>query len=159
MADWQFKVLFDGECPFCKLEARWLSHLGRGNRLVMEDIAAPDFDPGRYGTTLDELMGTLHGVFPDGRLTRGVETFRQAYRAIGLGWVLAPTGWPGLRQVFDGLYTLFARYRVRMGGLFGRRCVAGRCAIPGVKPSRGGKITQEPRPLVDQPVLQGEEPS
>jgi predicted DCC family thiol-disulfide oxidoreductase YuxK len=130
MGEWHFKVLFDGECPFCRLEARWLGRLDRFGHLVLEDIAAPGFDPGRYGSTLAELMGSLHGVFPDGRMTRGVETFRQAYRAVGLGWVLAPTGWPVLRPAFDALYALFARYRVRLGGLFGRSCDGARCSVP-----------------------------
>ena len=52
----------------------------------------------------------------------------------GLGWALAPTGWPVFRQVFDALYTLFARHRVRMGGLFGRGCVNDRCSVPRSKP-------------------------
>ena len=137
MADWRFKVLYDGECPFCRVEARWLRALGRDGRLALEDIAAPSFDPAPYGRTMDDLMGTLHGVFPDGRQTHGVETFRQAYRAVGLGWVLAPTRWPGLRPLTDFLYRLFARYRVRMGGLFGRGCSAGRCAIPAKSPPGG----------------------
>ena len=130
MDDWRFKILFDGECPFCRLEARWLGALNRSGYLVLEDIAAPGFDPGRYGTTLQALMGSLHGVFPDGRQTLGVETFRQAYRAVGLGWVLAPTGWPLLRPVSDALYTLFARHRVRVGSIFGPRCVSDRCSVP-----------------------------
>ena len=133
MAGWQFKVLFDGECPFCRIEARWLGYLNRSGRLAIEDIAAADFDPARYGSTLSELMGSLHGVFPDGRKTLGVETFREAYRAVGLGWLLAPTGWPVLRQIFDALYVLFARYRVRLGGAFGRPCAGGRCAVPSTK--------------------------
>ena len=133
MAEWQFKVLYDSECPFCRLEARWLGVLNRSGRLALEDIAATDFDPSRYGRTLAELMGTIHGVFPDGRLTVGLETFRQAYRALGLSWVFAPTGWPVLRPVFDALYRLFARYRVRLGGLFTRRCVDDRCRIPGTR--------------------------
>jgi predicted DCC family thiol-disulfide oxidoreductase YuxK len=127
---WRFKVLYDGECPFCKLEARWLGHLGRRGGLVVEDIAAPDFDPTSYNTTLPALMGTLHGVFPDGRQTQGMETFRQAYRAVGLGWLLAPTGWPGLRPMVDLLYKAFARHRVKMGRLFGRQCEGDRCALP-----------------------------
>jgi predicted DCC family thiol-disulfide oxidoreductase YuxK len=131
MADWRFKVLFDGECPLCRLEARWLSYLNRSGLLVLEDIAAPDFDPGRYGRTRPELMGTLHGVFPDGRQTRGLETFRQAYRAVGLGWVLAPTGWPLLRTVCDALYVRFARHRVRLGRVFGRSCDSDRCSLGG----------------------------
>jgi predicted DCC family thiol-disulfide oxidoreductase YuxK len=128
---WRFKVLYDGECPFCRVEARWLRALGRrGGRLALEDIASPGFDPARYGRTLPELMGSLHGVFPDGRQTQGVETFRQAYAAAGHGWVLAATRWPVLRPAADALYRLFARYRVRLGGLFGRGCSAGRCAVP-----------------------------
>jgi predicted DCC family thiol-disulfide oxidoreductase YuxK len=129
MNSWTFKVLYDGECPFCRIEARWLARLNRSGRLALEDIAAPDFDPSLYGTTLPELMGTLHGVFPDGRKTRGLETFRQAYGAVGLGWLLAPTRWPFLRPLADFCYTLFARYRVRMGGLFGRSCAGDRCSL------------------------------
>jgi predicted DCC family thiol-disulfide oxidoreductase YuxK len=129
MSAWTFKVLYDGECPFCRIEARWLARLNRSGRLALEDIAAPDFDPGQYGTTLPELMGTLHGVFPDGRKARGLETFRQAYAAVGLGWLCAPTRWPIVRPLADFCYTLFARYRVRMGGLFGRSCATDRCSL------------------------------
>jgi predicted DCC family thiol-disulfide oxidoreductase YuxK len=129
---WCFKVLYDGECPFCRIEARWLRSLGRGGKLALEDIAALGFDATQYDRTLDQLMGSLHGVHPDGRLTTGVETFRQAYRAVGLGWVLAPTRWPILRPITDAMYVLFARYRVRMGELFGRGC-SDRCALPGAR--------------------------
>ena len=48
MAAWRFKVLFDGACPLCRLEVRWLGYLDRSGRLALEDIAAPDFDPGQY---------------------------------------------------------------------------------------------------------------
>jgi hypothetical protein len=61
-------------------------------------------------------MGVMHGVFPDGRIVRKVEAFRQAYRAVGLGWLLAPTGWPLLRQVFDGLTSCSPVIASRLGG-------------------------------------------
>jgi predicted DCC family thiol-disulfide oxidoreductase YuxK len=128
MEEWRFKVLYDGECPFCRVEARWLKRLDRLGRLALEDISAAGFEPGRYGSTLPELMGTLHGVYPDGCKTRGVETFRQAYRTVGLGWLLAPTGWPVLRPGFDALYALFARFRVPVGNRIGRGCAGGRCS-------------------------------
>ena len=130
MSAWRFKLLFDGECPFCQREVRWLQRRNRHGRLAFEDITAPDFDPARYGTTREELMGVIHGVFPDGRVVRKLEVFRQAYRAVGLGWLIAPTGWPVLRWVFDRLYVRFARNRILIGRLFGRSCESGTCDVP-----------------------------
>jgi predicted DCC family thiol-disulfide oxidoreductase YuxK len=124
-----FKLLYDGGCPFCRLEARWLAWWNKRGQLVLEDITAPDFDAAKYGTSHDELMGVMHGVMPDGTLVKKVEAFRQAYRAVGLGWVLAPTGWPLLRPIFDGLYALFARYRVPASRLFGGGCDSGTCEV------------------------------
>lgn len=127
----QFKILYDSECPFCRLEVSWLKRIDRRGNLLAEDIAAPDFDATQYGTTLDTLMGSLHGVTAEGRLTDGMETFRRAYQAAGIGWLAAPTGWPLLRPLFDGLYRLFARHRVKLGRVFGRSCEEDRCAMPG----------------------------
>lgn len=129
MSNWHFKLLYDGECPFCLREVRWLQRRNRLGYLAFEDISSPSFDPLPLGVTREELLGVIHGVFPDGRLARKVEVFRQAYRAVGLGWLIAPTGWPVLRWVFDGLYSLFARYRVRLGRLFGRSCASGSCSV------------------------------
>lgn len=125
----RFTLLYDGECPFCLKEIGWLRWLDRRGLLAFEDIAAPGFDAARYGRTQDELMGSMHGVLPDGRLTTGVETFRQAYGAVGLGWLFAPTGWPVLRPLFDRLYKLFARYRVALGRSLGRNCDTQRCSV------------------------------
>ena len=46
-----------------------------------------------------------------------MEVFRAAYEAVGFGWLAAPTGWTGLRPMFDYGYKLFARNRLRLGGL------------------------------------------
>ena len=129
MNEWHFKLLYDGECPFCLREVRWLQSRNRRKHLAFEDISSPDFDAARLGLTREKLLGVIHGVFPDGRIVCKVEVFRQAYRAVGLGWLVAPTGWPVARWVFDGLYSLFARYRVRLGRLFGRSCAAGTCSV------------------------------
>jgi len=123
-------VLCDGECPFCKVEVRYMARFDRHNRLALVDLAAPGFDPAHFGATMEDSMGTLHGVRPDGSKTTGLKTFREIYRALGVGWILAPTGWPILKQVSDWIYALFARNRVLLGGMFGRQCEAGRCAVP-----------------------------
>jgi len=133
MTDWRFKLLYDGECPFCRREVRWLQRLNRHGHLAFEDVSLPEFDPELYRASREELFGVIHGVFPDGRIVRKVEVFRQAYRAVGLGWLLAPTGWPVLHWLFDGLYLLFARYRIPMGRLFGRSCASGTCGVANLK--------------------------
>ncbi len=137
MGEWRFKLLYDGECPFCLREVRWLQRRNRRGHLAFEDVSSPSFDPSSLGATREELLGVIHGMFPDGRIVSKVEVFRHAYRAVGLGWLIAPTGWPVLRSVFDGLYSLFARYRVRLGRLFGRSCTSGTC---GVSERRGRRI-------------------
>jgi predicted DCC family thiol-disulfide oxidoreductase YuxK len=128
----RYKLLYDGECPFCRTEVAMLKRLDRHNNLDMEDITAVGYDPGRYGLTRGEVMGVLHGILPDGRVVRRVEAIRQAYKTIGLGWLVAPTGLPGVGWALDRMYNVFARNRGRLGTLFGRSCESGKCAI---KPS------------------------
>lgn len=125
-----FTILFDGECPLCSKEIsfmRWLD--GGKGRLVCVDIAAPGFDAGAYGRTLDELMGEIHGVTSEGKLVTGVEVFRMSYGAVGWGWFMAPTAWPGLRWLSDRAYMWFARNRLRLTGR--PACENGRCKVPG----------------------------
>ena len=129
ISDWQFKILYDGECPFCKLEINWLHRKDKFKKLEIVDIAAPEFDPAKYGSTIEVLMGTIHGVLPDGRMVTGMEAFRHAYRAAGVGWIMAPTGWPILKPLFDRFYRIFAANRVKIGEKFGRPCEGGRCKI------------------------------
>lgn len=130
-----FTIFIDGDCPLCRHEARLLSRLDRGRaRLTLIDIAAPGFDPAAHGRTMAELMGTIHGRRPDGSLVTGMEVFRRAYAAVGWGWVLAPTGWPVLRPVFDRLYAWFAKRRLKLTGRGGEACDNGRCRIKPASP-------------------------
>jgi len=130
MDRWPFRVLIDGECPLCRREMRFLSRLDRGpKRLVTEDITAAGFDPNQYGVTMQELMGQIHGVLPDGSLVKGMEVLRRAYDAVGLGWLLAPTSWPVLKSISDAAYAWFARNRLRLTGRAGA-CDSGRCRLP-----------------------------
>jgi len=94
--------------------------------LIVEDISAEGFDPSRYGLTFEEVMGQIHGITWDGRILRGMEVFREAYQAIGLGLLLAPTGWPVIRPISDMAYRWFARNRLRFTGRAGA-CDAHRC--------------------------------
>jgi len=125
-ADWDVKLLFDGECPLCVREVRLLGRFNRRGRLGLEDIATRGFDPGRHGLTRAQVMGHIHALLPDGRVVTGMEAFRRSYAAVGLGWLLAPTAWPLLRPLADRGYAWFAKNRLR---LTGRDCATGTCAV------------------------------
>lgn len=130
MNDGRFTLLYDGACVFCVREVRWLQLWNRRGLLAFEDVSAPGFDPARYGTTQEALMQVMHGVYPDGRIVRALDAFREAYRLVGLGWILAPTKWPVFRPLFEALYRLFARHRMPLGSLFGQSCASGACGLP-----------------------------
>ncbi len=99
----------------CRREVAWLKSRNHNGTLAFEDISVPDFDATRYGKTQAELMGVMHGIFPDGRIVTKVAAFRETYRLIGLGWLIAPTGWPVLSGLADWGYERFARNRVAIG--------------------------------------------
>jgi predicted DCC family thiol-disulfide oxidoreductase YuxK len=138
MDSWSFKVLYDGECPLCRREVQFLQRRNHSGRLVFEDITAPGFDPAVYHSTREELMGVIHGVFNDGRIVSKIAVFREAYRAVGLGWLLAPTGWPGFRWLSNLSYEWFARNRITIGKWFGRKYDSDTCAIPAGKTPDAG---------------------
>lgn len=124
---WEIKLLYDGACPFCRREIHWLRDKDRTNRMLLEDISSPDFDASRYDLTHEAVDGKIHAFLPDGTVITGMEVFRRLYAAVGLGWLLAPTGWPLIRPIADYGYMLFARNRVRLGHAAGRDDAGARC--------------------------------
>ncbi len=119
-------LLYDGACAICNAETGRLRHWNRHTRtLSLVDISADGFDAAPYGKTHADLLGLIHAVKPDGSMLIGVDALRAAYGEVGLGWLWAPTRWPGLRPVFDRFYLWFARNRYRISNL--GRCGSGRC--------------------------------
>ena len=113
----EFTLLYDGLCPLCSKEVTWLYSRNKQEKLGFQDINEAGFDPAIYGKTHAELMAEIHGVYPDGRIIKGMGVFRETYKAVGLGWLMAPTSWPVLKTLFDFIYKLFAKYRVRLASL------------------------------------------
>lgn len=72
----EFTLLYDGKCPICRKEVAWLRWKNTQYRLDFQDIHAEDFDATRFGKTLTELMAEIHGIYPDGRLIKGMPVFR-----------------------------------------------------------------------------------
>lgn len=130
---WELRLFYDGDCPLCAREVAMLRRRDRRNALDLVDIAAPGFDAGAAGLDHATLMARIHGVLPDGRVVEGMEVFRRAYAAVGLGWLLAPSGWPLVGSLFDAAYGWFARNRLR---LTGRQHVCDAACDPGAGPER-----------------------
>jgi predicted DCC family thiol-disulfide oxidoreductase YuxK len=112
----RFRLFYDGDCPLCAREIALLRRLDRRGHLDLVDIAAPGFDGVPDGLDHGDLMARIHGQLPDGRVVEGMEVFRRAYGAVGWGWLLAPTAWPGVRVLANAAYRWFARHRLRLTG-------------------------------------------
>jgi predicted DCC family thiol-disulfide oxidoreductase YuxK len=105
-------IFIDGQCDSCRCQASLLTRLDRGRgRVIVRD--ARHADPAAMVCAPGEALRQVHALLPDGRIVAGMEALRRAYAALGWGWLLAPTGWPVLRPLFDRLYALFARHRMR----------------------------------------------
>lgn len=115
----EVEMFYDGACPLCLRESRLLQKMDRQDKIRFINIAAADFSASAVGKTHYELMSEMHGRLPDGTWVTGVEAFRQFYSAVGFGWLMKLTRLPGIRQLLDAGYRLFARYRLQITG----RCI------------------------------------
>lgn len=118
----ELTVLYDGGCPLCVREVSFLRRRDQRHnpdrlRLAFVDIDAADYEPAAHqNISYREAMGRIHGIDATGTVLRDVAVFRRAYALIGLGWVYAPTSWPLLGPLADGLYGLWARWRLTITG-------------------------------------------
>lgn len=125
--DRRIEVFFDGACPICVREVRFLRRLDRKRRIRFTDIAAADFRASDYGKTMEAFMSEIHGRLPDGTWVRGVEVFRKLYTAVGLAPMVWFTRLPIVAGLLDRAYRVFARNRLR----WTQRCSTngGSCAV------------------------------
>lgn len=107
-------IFYDGQCPLCAKEVAWLQNKAPAGRMLFQDISVPVFDPSIYGKTMAAMMAELHVLDDDGNWYTAMDSTRLIYREIGLGWLVAPTRLPGLKQLFDWAYATFARFRPRL---------------------------------------------
>lgn len=123
---WRVEVFYDGECPLCMREIRMLMRRDEAGLIRFTDIAAKDFDPAAIGLDRSTLMRKIHGRLPTGQLIEGVEVFRQLYESVGFGALVGVSRAPGISQLLDVAYSLFAKNRLRLTG----RCESGACEVP-----------------------------
>jgi predicted DCC family thiol-disulfide oxidoreductase YuxK len=115
---WQIKLLYDGECPLCLREVRFLRQRDAGKgRVAFVDIADPNYDPAAHGgIDFATAMGRIHAILSDGTVVKDLEVFRQVYQVIGLGWVYAAVRWPVIGPLLNWLYGIWANLRLPLTG-------------------------------------------
>ena len=107
-------LIYDSKCAVCQWEVDFLRARDAQGRLTYTDLESEEFEEGAarngrldYATALSSFQA----VRPNGELLRGIECFRAAYAAVGLGWVWAMYDNPVVAACLDAGYALFARYR------------------------------------------------
>jgi predicted DCC family thiol-disulfide oxidoreductase YuxK len=117
-SNWKIKLLYDGQCPLCLREVKFLTQKDAGRGIVaFVDIADLAYVPQEHGNIgFAEAMGRIHAVLPDGTIIRDVEVFRRVYDALGMGWIYSATRWPAIRPVVDAIYKLWAHWRFVLTG-------------------------------------------
>ena len=118
----ELTVLYDGGCPLCVREVTFLRRRDRRRNaerphLAFVNIDAADYDPAAHqNISYREAMGRIHGIDASGMVLRDLAVFRRAYELIGLGWLYAHTRWPLLGSLGNGLYALWANWRLAITG-------------------------------------------
>jgi len=113
---WDIEVFFDGDCPLCIREINMLRRLDKKSKIKFTDIAGQDFYDKRGTPEWQALMDKINGKLPDGTMIEGVEVFRHLYTAVGFGWIVKVTRWPGISHLLDWGYKIFAKNRLKWTG-------------------------------------------
>ncbi|XP_061703347.1 uncharacterized protein LOC133515093 [Syngnathoides biaculeatus] len=123
------KVLYDGLCPICVTEIRFLQFLQRTkpDRVEFVDISLPSYDRAKYNdVSFEAAMKEMHVIDRNRQVHRGVPAFAVMYDAAGLGWLGRFMTLPSVRPFMDTSYAFFARNRLKWTGR-GEECAAGFC--------------------------------
>ena len=137
--NWPLTLYFDGECPLCAREIKFLQGRAAKERLLFVDISSGEFDAGALGLTFEQMQFSLHARFADGRWLTGLDATLWSWRAAGLGFWATPLTWRVLRPLLEFGYRLFCRLRPHLAWLphpeGARRCFDNRCEVPASKPA------------------------
>ena len=117
MSEASLTLLYDGACPLCLREVKFLKRRDFQQRLAFVDIDQDAYDPAQWkGIAYRDAMARIHAIRADGEILKDVAVFREAYRCVGLGWIYWPTTWPLIGVLINHLYSAWASQRLRLTG-------------------------------------------
>ena len=113
----KFIFLFDGDCPLCLRETRFLKKKDSSNKIDFIDINNDSYNPSLYkDISYVEAMSNLHGILENGDIIKGLDVLAYSYELIGLGWVYYPLKIEFLAPLLRLLYQYWAKYRLKITG-------------------------------------------
>ena len=113
----KFIFLFDGGCPLCLRETRFLKKKDSLNKINFIDINNDSYNPSLYkDISYVEAMSNLHGILENGDIIKGLDVLAYSYELIGLGWVYYPLKIEFLAPLLRLFYQYWAKYRLKITG-------------------------------------------
>ena len=113
----KFIFLFDGGCPLCLRETRFLKKKDSSNKINFIDINNDSYNPSLYkDISYLEAMSNLHGILENGDIIKGLDVLAYSYKLIGLGWVYYPLKIEFLAPLLRLFYQYWAKYRLKITG-------------------------------------------
>ena len=113
----KFIFLYDGGCPLCLRETRFLKKRDFSNKINFVDINDDSYNPIIYkDISYKQAMSNLHGILESGDIIKGLDVLAYSYKLIGLGWVYYPLKIDFLAPVLRLFYQYWAKYRLLITG-------------------------------------------
>ena len=113
----KFIFLYDGGCPLCLRETRFLKKKDFLNKINFIDINNDSYNPSLYqDISYVEAMSNLHGILENGDIIKGVDVLAYAYKLVGLGWIYYPLKIEFLAPLLKLIYQYWAKYRLKITG-------------------------------------------
>ena len=113
----KFIFLFDGGCPLCLRETKFLKKKDVSNKINFIDINEDSYNPSLYqDISYEKAMSNLHGILENGDIIKGLEVLAYSYKLVGLGWVYYPLKIEFLSPVLKIFYQFWAKYRLKITG-------------------------------------------
>lgn len=110
-------LFYDGACPLCSREARHYRRLLDPQQLGLTDIAAADFDARAHGLSPEAVNRSLHAKLANGQVVDGIDAFAAIWQMLPRYRPLVLlTRTPGIRQIMQAGYAVFARLRPYLPG-------------------------------------------
>ena len=109
--------LFDGGCPLCLRETKFLKNKDISNQILFIDINNKDYDQSLFNEiSYSEAMSNLHGIIENGEIITGLDVLAYSYELVGLGCVYYPLKIKFLSSILRLAYRYWAKYRLQITG-------------------------------------------